>query len=130
MKSSIANNWFRFGIVLMSAMLLSASPFFADAKDADPVPESIQHDSKGEGNMLKTTPEVVTEDPASPEDKMITERVSAALAGFDRVTVNTEDRVVTLMGTVPSLADKNKALDLAKGVDGVWSVKDELEIAN
>lgn len=130
MKSSTANIWFRLGIVLMSAMLLSAFPFFADAKDSEPISESILHDSKGEGSMLKSVPEVIDENAASPEDKMITERVTSALAGFTRVSVNTEDRVVTLMGTVPSFDDKQKALGLARNVDGVSTVKDALEIAN
>ena len=129
MKYSIANNCFRLGIVLMSALLLSASPFFADAKNSDPIAESIQNDSKGEGSMLNTPPDVIDRTAASPEDKMITERVTSALSGFNRVSVNTEDRVVTLMGTVPSFEDKQRALGLARNVDGVWTVKDELEIA-
>ena len=44
------------------------------------------------------------------------------------INVDTNDHVVTLRGTVPSAVARAKAVSLAKQVDGVKSVKDELTI--
>jgi hyperosmotically inducible periplasmic protein len=51
-----------------------------------------------------------------------------ALEGSD-INVDTTSHVVTLRGTVASAAARARAVSLAKQVEGVKSVKDELTIA-
>ena len=66
-------------------------------------------------------------------DGWITTKVKSSFVGVDTldgsdIDVDTNDHVVTLRGTVPSAAARAKAVSLAKQVDGVKSVKDELTI--
>jgi osmotically-inducible protein OsmY len=66
-------------------------------------------------------------------DGWITTKVTSSFVGVDAldgadIDVDTNDHVVTLQGTVPSAAARAKAVSLAKQVDGVKSVKDELTI--
>jgi osmotically-inducible protein OsmY len=66
-------------------------------------------------------------------DGWITTKVKSSFVGVDvlggsDIDVDTNDHVVTLRGTVPSAAARAKAVSLAKAVDGVTSVKDELTI--
>jgi osmotically-inducible protein OsmY len=67
-------------------------------------------------------------------DGWITTKVKSSFVGVDAldgsdIDVDTSNHVVTLRGTVPSQAGRAKAVSLAKQVDGVKSVKDELTIA-
>jgi osmotically-inducible protein OsmY len=66
-------------------------------------------------------------------DGWITTKVKSSFVGVDvldgsAIDVDTIAHVVTLRGTVPSPAARAKAVSLAKQVDGVQSVKDELTI--
>jgi hyperosmotically inducible periplasmic protein len=66
-------------------------------------------------------------------DGWITTKVKSSFVGVDvldgsDIDVDTNDHVVTLRGTVPSAAARAKAVSLAKQVEGVQSVKDELTI--
>jgi hyperosmotically inducible periplasmic protein len=66
-------------------------------------------------------------------DGWITTKVKSSFVGVDTldgsdIDVDTNDHVVTLRGTVPSAAARAKAVSLAKQVDGVKSVKDDLTI--
>ena len=45
-----------------------------------------------------------------------------------RIDVDTKDSVVTLTGAVSTMAEKNKALELARSVSGVTRVEDRLTI--
>jgi hyperosmotically inducible periplasmic protein len=45
-----------------------------------------------------------------------------------KIDVDTKDGVVTLNGTVKSAAEEQKAIDLAKSVDGVKNVKSNLVV--
>ncbi len=45
-----------------------------------------------------------------------------------RIDVDTKDGVVTLTGTVPTAAEKRRAMELAKATDGVKSVVDRLKV--
>jgi len=67
---------------------------------------------------------------AGSQDAWITTKVKSELAskGFDplRVHVDTDDKVVTLSGTVESAAEREKAVALARAVKGVASVTDHL----
>lgn len=67
------------------------------------------------------------------DDSMITSKVKAAI--FDDpilrvtdVTVETYDGVVQLSGFVNSRSDINRAVDLARSVRGVKSVKDDMRL--
>lgn len=68
------------------------------------------------------------------DDSTITARVKAALIDDKRIrstdiSVKTENKVVTLSGTVESAEQKSQAVSAAKGVEGVSSVSDKLTVA-
>lgn len=64
----------------------------------------------------------------------ITAKVKTALANeggiamFNRVNVETSDQVVQLSGFVPTSADKARAGDIALGIDGVHSVRNDIVV--
>jgi hyperosmotically inducible protein len=67
-------------------------------------------------------------------DGWITTKVKSSFVGVDAlegsdINVDTNAHVVTLRGTVASAAARARAVSLAKQVEGVKSVKDELTIA-
>lgn len=67
------------------------------------------------------------------DDSAITAKVKAALVDDDTVkstdiSVKTENKVVTLSGFVASQAEAEKAVSVAKGVEGVTSVSDKLHV--
>ncbi len=67
-------------------------------------------------------------------DATITTRVKTALlndpdVGVLRIDVETTLGVVTLSGTVPSPAQADRAVGIAKAVEGVQSVKSALRVA-
>lgn len=67
------------------------------------------------------------------DDSAITAKVKAALVDHDSIkstdiSVKTEQKVVTLSGFVASQAQAEKAVTLAKGVEGVSSVSDKLHV--
>ena len=80
--------------------------------------------------VAKATGKATKEIAEGGEDAWITTKVKTALTseGFDvlHVHVDTEGKVVTLSGTVESAAEKEKAVQLAKGVTGVVEVRDHL----
>lgn len=66
-------------------------------------------------------------------DPGITTAVKAKLAADDlvkayRIDVDTKDRVVTLSGEVDTAAAHAKAVELARGTDGVTNVVDQLRV--
>jgi osmotically-inducible protein OsmY len=95
-----------------------------DAKDrADAKAESAE---KKAGDAMDRTGEVLT-------DAAITTAVkSKFLADPDvsgmKIDVDTTNGVVTLHGTVPSAAERRRAVELAKETNGVKSVKDDLKV--
>jgi osmotically-inducible protein OsmY len=71
---------------------------------------------------------------AAVTDGWITTKIKSSFVGVDalegsNIDVDTNNHVVTLRGTVPSENAKNRAVTIAKKVDGVTSVKSELKIA-
>jgi osmotically-inducible protein OsmY len=70
---------------------------------------------------------------AQADDKVIAvradSRINDALSDRAHVNVNSFNRKVLLTGEVPDQASKDKAVAVAKGVDNVASVVDDLEIA-
>ncbi len=72
----------------------------------------------------------------SSADRAITQRVREAVTGDDslsatakNVTIQTTDGVVTLRGPVQSSKEKSQVGDMAKDVDGVKRVNNQLEIS-
>lgn len=66
-------------------------------------------------------------------DPGITTAVKTKLAADDsvkayQIDVDTQKGVVTLTGTVPSAAARDRALELARGTDGVKTVEDRLTV--
>ena len=69
------------------------------------------------------------------DDSTITARVKAALIDHKDIrstdiSVKTENKVVTLSGTVDSSEQHKQALSVAKAVEGVSSVNDKLSVQN
>ncbi len=67
------------------------------------------------------------------DDATITASVNADLArdpdlSAIRINVDTKDGVVTLTGPAPSASAKDRAADIARGVKGVASVNNNLEV--
>lgn len=66
-------------------------------------------------------------------DAAITAKVKTAFAADDvvkarNINVDTMQGVVTLNGVVTSAAEKQRAMDIARRVDGVSSVRDNLAV--
>ena len=67
------------------------------------------------------------------DDTTITTRVKTAMlndpnVGGLRVDVDTFKGVVTLSGRVKSTAERDQAIGIARGIDGVVEVKDALQL--
>lgn len=67
-------------------------------------------------------------------DVAITTQVKSKLLGDTntpglKIDVDTKDGVVTLTGTVPSAAEKQRAVELAQATDGVKSVVDRIKVS-
>jgi len=66
-------------------------------------------------------------------DAVVTTKVKAAIVGesslstFD-IAVETNDGVVTLTGAVPTAAQSEQATRVARGVEGVKQVKNEIKV--
>lgn len=73
---------------------------------------------------------------AAPDmgDAAITTKVKSKLLGDTetpglKIDVDTKDGIVTLTGTVPTAAEKQRAVELAKATDGVRSVVDRIKVS-
>lgn len=71
---------------------------------------------------------------ASMDDQAITTRVRTALLNEPQlpardITVHTSQHVVTLSGTVPTAADRDHAIAVARNASGVADVRSELQVA-
>ena len=67
------------------------------------------------------------------DDASITTRVKTALlndlaVGVQKIDVDTFKGVVTLSGAVETAADRDKAIDIARKVEGVRDVKSTLQV--
>jgi hyperosmotically inducible periplasmic protein len=60
--------------------------------------------------------------------KVKTKLLADSDVGGLKIDVDTSNGIVTLTGNVSSATEKRKAIDIAKGTDGVKSVKDKLKI--
>jgi hyperosmotically inducible periplasmic protein len=102
-----------------------------DTKDAA---HEAKHDAKDTaGTAGRETREATGTAGQAVNDGWITTKVKSSFVGVDAlegsdIDVDTNGHVVTLRGTVPSEAARARAISLAKQVDGVKSVKDDLKI--
>jgi hyperosmotically inducible protein len=67
------------------------------------------------------------------DDATITTRVKTAIlndsvVGGQKIDVDTSNRVVTLSGQVVAQADRDRAVKIARSVEGVADVKDTLQV--
>ena len=114
----ITRNRFR---QIPAVVLVGAAAFIAGACGRDEsAPETAT-----------TTQQPAAGDPLS--DARITTAVQAKYYSDDRVgarsiDINTQNGAVTLHGVVPDEATRQQALSIARGVDGVTSVNDQLEV--
>ena len=61
---------------------------------------------------------------AEIKTKLLADRMVSGLS----IDVDTKDRIVTLTGTVSSQAEKDRALEIARGVENVARVEDKLTV--
>jgi osmotically-inducible protein OsmY len=74
----------------------------------------------GPGDVLTTDPNIT----AQVKSKLLADPDVAGL----RIDVDTKDHVVTLTGTVKTQAEESRALQLAREVEGVLRVTDQLTV--
>ncbi len=69
---------------------------------------------------------------APVKDDWITSQIkrtlSTAVAGSNKIDVDTKNDVVTLSGSTPSEAARTQAVQVARGTEGVKQVKDEIKV--
>jgi hyperosmotically inducible periplasmic protein len=99
-------------------------------RDAEAVGENIKDGAGDAGDAIKNGAENVV---AEIDDVALTTSVKAALVSADDlkaadITVRSENGIVSLSGTVPSLEQKVRATSVAVDVKGVQRVKNELEV--
>ncbi|HET8578562.1 MAG TPA: BON domain-containing protein [Methylomirabilota bacterium] len=118
------------GAALLAAAALAGAPAWAAES------KSPNSDQKGSSVMEKTkekTKSTAQEAKGMVTDSWVTSKVKIALFADDRVKgrqikVETTKGVVTLRGKVDSDEAKSAAADVAKGIDHVKSVKNDLEV--
>lgn len=93
-------------------------------EDFDKQKERFEKEAKDLGNKIG----------AGAEDLWIWTKTRAALASADdlrdsTIKVDVDNNVVTLSGSVPTAAQKSSAEQVARGVEGVTSVKNEIQVA-
>ena len=103
------------------------TPGTAVADDLKGVAKQTEKTAKDIGHA---TADLADKAGASGQDAWITTKVKSALTGQGvdplHVHVDTNGRVVTLSGTVPSAAERDKAVNAARTVTEVVEVKDHL----
>ena len=106
----------------------------AAKKTKDAVEKGISKSQEGAGKAAHKTGEGLGKAGEKLTDASIATRVKNGFSNDDTVRgatieVAVTDRVVTLRGTVPSAAARERAVAIAKGIDGVRRVVDELTVA-
>jgi hyperosmotically inducible protein len=95
--------------------------------------KAIEATKKAGDKTASVAKEVASATGAAVTDGWITTKVKAkitdetVLNGSD-ITVETDDHVVTLKGAVRSRASKDRALEIARGTEGVARVVDQLVV--
>lgn len=116
------------GVTRVENNLKSRENATAAAKDtANTVADASKKGAKATKNAVSKTGEVIT-------DEWIVTRIRTNVANDEALTgsdikVDVKDNVVTLTGTVPTTAARTKALTVAREVEGVKRVVNNLKIA-
>lgn len=116
----------------MKALALALSVAFAFALAACSSDGSKSSGSSSGGTS--SGPSVTSDIKKDAKDATLTTKVKSALAAdvglktLTGINVDTTGSVVTLKGSVDTAANKSRAEQVARGVEGVSSVKNELTV--
>jgi hyperosmotically inducible protein len=115
-----------------AALLIAAVPVIANAQTTttDKVEKKTESTVEKAETKTKNAADKAT---TATKDSWITSKTKIALFGDERVSatqvhVDTKKGVVHLRGKVATSEEKAAAAEVAKGVDGVVSVKNELQV--
>jgi hyperosmotically inducible protein len=130
-------------VLMLSALGLAAcqnhpdsGPAAAAGKNMDQAGRTVGHDVGRAAHATgRTLSQATTRTGRTLSDTAITAKVEAAILGEPglrilRIHVNTTKGVVTLTGTVSSQRNRDRAASLARRVDGVRGVHDDLTVGN
>jgi len=115
----------------IAALVFAAGPAFAQTSaDKPTMKEKVEQKADQAGEKIKSTAQDAK---AGMSDSWITSKAKIALFADDRVKgrqvhVETKAGVVMLRGKVDSAEAKSAAAEVAKGIDGVKNVKNELQV--
>src|SRR5882762_1882185 len=115
----------------IAALVFAAGPAYAQTSaDKPTMKEKVEQKADQAGEKIKSTAQDAK---AGMTDSWITSKTKIALFADDRVKgrqvhVETKDGVVMLRGKVDSAEAKSAALEIAKGIEGVKNVKNELQV--
>ena len=110
------------------AALIAAGPAYAQSTMTDKPATDKPHST-----MTEKTKTMTQEAKTGMSDSWLTSKTKIALFSDDRVKgrqvhVTTQNGVVTLRGKVDSSEAKTAATEVAKGIDGVKNVRNELQV--
>jgi hyperosmotically inducible protein len=121
--------------LLAAGVMIDASGCTPAAeKQAEDVSQKIEDKVKDVAEeAADKTKEIVTATGEKITDGWITAKITAKFADDkelkeSKIDVDTNDRIVTLKGTVVSNAAKTRAASIASGTEGVTSVVNELKV--
>jgi hyperosmotically inducible protein len=105
----------------------------AAKKTKQAIQRGVGKAEEGTGKAAEKSAQGIAKAGDKMTDASITTRVKARfgsenLLGDSDITVQTIDRVVTLTGRVSSEAARDRSIELARGLDGVQRVIDELRV--
>src|SRR6266851_2074416 len=115
----------------IAALVFAAGPAYAQTSaDKPTMKEKVEQKADQAGEKIKSTAQDAK---AGMSDSWITSKTKIALFADDRVKgrqvhVETKNGVVMLRGKVDSAEAKSAAAEVAKGIDGVKNVKNELQV--
>jgi len=115
----------------IAALVFAAGPASAQTSaDKPTMKEKVEQKAEQAGEKIKST---AKDAKAGMSDSWLTSKTKIALFADDRVKgrqvhVETKDGVVMLRGKVDSAEAKSVAAEVAKGIDGVKKVKNELQV--
>lgn len=112
--------------VMLGSVLASGSALAADTTTGD----KAQNTASSTGDKIDSSMNKVG---GFMDDSTITAKVKAALVDDENIkstdiSVKTDKKVVTLSGFVESQEQAEKAVSIAKGIEGVTSVSDKLHV--
>lgn len=124
-------------IVALFAAGCEKSDSRAPAGEADRSGSNVAADNTGKNERDRTVAALTPGDQGGSEaDRTVTQRIRQGVVDSDSLSVNgknvkiiTVDGVVTLRGPVKSDQEKSQIAAIARGVDGVKRVDNQLEIA-